>query len=103
MEHLIQVVDLLEPRCGEYKCHMMVTNTTQTDLVAAANLSLSIDLNHSGKLHIPPLVEVVGDAKAVTVTGKVVPLVHINAISLVGYNLQHNEIWSNQRMCNQSF
>ena len=34
-----------------------------------------------------PHVKVVGYAKAVTVSGKIVPLVHINAIPLVGHNL----------------
>ena len=34
-----------------------------------------------------PHVKVVGDAQAVAVSGKVVPLVHVNPIPLVGHNL----------------
>ena len=65
--------------------------TTQTGLVSAANLPHSVNLNHPGKLDISALVKVVGNAQAVAVPGKVVPLVNVDAVSPIGHNLQHRK------------
>ena len=46
-----------------------------------------LHVNNSGKLHVPSHVKVVGYSQTVAVSGKVVPFVYINPISLVGHNL----------------
>lgn len=45
-------------------------------------------LFHNLKIKLIPHVEVAGDPQAVAVSGKIVPLVHINSIHLVVHNLR---------------
>ena len=58
-----------------------------TCLVSAADVPALFDLNDTHKCHEALVVKVGAHAKVLTVTGKVVPLVNINAGSLVCHNL----------------
>ena len=50
-------------------------------------MSAVVDFNDTHKRHEALVVKVGAHAEVLTVTGKVVPLVNVNTILLVGYNL----------------
>ena len=58
-----------------------------TCLVSAADVPALFDLNDTHKCHETLVIKVGAHAKVLTVTGKVVPLININAGSLVCHNL----------------
>ena len=74
-----------------YWFHMyFLTSWCTAYLISAAYLHLILHTKHACKLHEAQVIKVVLDAKAVAVSGKVVPLVHINCITFVCHNLTKN-------------
>ena len=56
-------------------------------LVSRAYLWLTVHLDDPDKVHKPKVIEDVANAQVVAVTGKVVPLVNVDAVLLVCNNL----------------
>ena len=63
-----------------------------TDLVSEADVFSSVHGNDSRKLQEARVVEIVGDSELVTVPGEVVPLVNVDAILFVGYDLTKQSV-----------
>jgi len=57
-------------------------------LVSATDLRLTVNTDDSSELHKAMVIKYVTYAEVIAVTSKIVPLVHIDAIPLVGNNLE---------------
>jgi len=57
-------------------------------LVSATDLRLTLHVDNTSKLHEAVMIKDVTNAKVVAIASKIVPLVHVNAIPLIGNNLE---------------
>lgn len=62
-------------------------NVHKTNLISKAYLLFTFNLHHSSKFHASSMIKAILDPKHMAIPSKVVPLIHINPISVVGNNL----------------
>ena len=61
---------------------------TLSYLVSTTYLQFATNSKNSGKLHESFVIKIVVDPQMVTISGEIVPFVHVDTISFVGDNLQ---------------
>ena len=57
-------------------------------LVSATDLRLALNLDNTSELHKAMVIKHIANAEMITITCKVVPLVNVNAIPLIGNDLE---------------
>ena len=67
------------------------TDRQTNDLVSAADLWLTSDVDNASKLHESMMIKDVTNAEVIAVTCEIVPLVHVYAIALVR-NYLHSQL-----------
>ena len=73
------------------------TFTALSYLISTTYLQFAINCKNSGKLHESFVIKIVVDPQVVTISGKVIPLVDVNAISFVRDNLQGSAKVANKK------
>ena len=88
----------LKPQHADCKFSVLTTrplsHTVEVEkekyLVSAAYLWLTVDVNNASKLHETMMIKHVAYAEMIAVASKIVPLVHIDAVTLICNNLETN-------------